>query len=234
VNYGGPQPVPPRRSSAAVGWIGLGVVVAVVAVIGVMAFGSRSEEDSATSSGPPSAPATSPSRQPDPLAPSRRAFPNLLPQGANPFGNAAYQDASCMSRKPADGLRLKDEPLQSSRWVTAWECSRDVADTHHMNYTILAYDSPAAAQAVVAALPPNTATPGRKSGAAQTAHLWIVPDPPGPLAQFYHTAKLVVSFESDPARSSYLLYVSDHGATGAPQTPSVQDAVTAWWAAAPL
>jgi serine/threonine-protein kinase len=237
-SYGGPQQVPPRRSSGTVGWAVLGVVVAVVAVvavIGVMAFGSGSEEESATSSGPSSAPATSPA-PPDPLAPSRRAFPNLLPQGANPFGNAAYQDASCMSRKAADGLRLKDEPLQSSRWVTAWECSRDVSDTNHMNYTILAYDSPAAAQAVVAALPPNTATPGRKSAAAQTAHLWTVPDPPGPLAPFYHTAKLVVSFESDPARSNYLLYVSDHGTSGAPQTapPSVQDAVTAWWAAAPL
>ncbi|MFQ6327887.1 protein kinase domain-containing protein [Nocardia sp. CWNU-33] len=238
-NYGGAQPMPPSRSTGAIGWLVLGVVVAVVAVVaflGVMAFDSDPGEDSAASPAPSTTVSTPTALPADPLAPSRRAFPSLLPQGTGAFGDAEFQDAECMARKPADGVRLKDELLQTSRWVVAWECSRDVADSNHMNYTILGYESAAAAQAVVAALPPNTATPSRKNGAGQAAHLWIVPDPTGPLAQFYHTAKLVVSFESDPARSNYLLYMSYHGTSGDPQTapPSAQDAVLTWWAAAPL
>jgi serine/threonine-protein kinase len=63
-----------------------------------------------------------------------------------------------------------------------------------------------------------------------------VADPNGPLQPFYQTAKLVVSFESDPAHANYLVYVSNHGTSGAPETapPSAQDALTAWWASAPL
>ncbi|MEV6427419.1 protein kinase [Nocardia sp. NPDC051463] len=238
-NYVGPLPMPPSRSTGAIGWLVLGVVVVVVAVVaflGVMAFDSDSGEDSAASPAP-SVPVSTPAALPaDPLAPSRRAFPNLLPQGTGAFGDAELQDAECLARKPADGVRLKDELLQASRWVVAWECSRGIADSNHMNYTILGYESAGAAQAVVAALPPNNAMPSRKDGAGQTAHLWIVPDPPGPLAQFYHTAKLVVGFESDPARANYLLYTSYHGTSGDPRTapPSAQEAVLTWWAAAPL
>ncbi|WP_228002996.1 serine/threonine-protein kinase [Nocardia australiensis] len=238
-NFGGPHSMPSRGSSGATMWIVLGVVAVVVvllAVIALVALGWRSGEDADVSSGV-TAPLTAPSTPPaDPLAVSRRAFPNLLPQGTGPFGDTAYQDAECVSTKPANGLRVKDEPLQSSRWVAAWECSRDVSDTKHMNYTILAYDSPATARAVVVALPSNTATPGRKKDATQNAHLWTVPDPPGSLTQDYETAKLLVSFESDPARSSYLLYVSYHGTSGDPRNapPSARDAVSAWWSAAPL
>ncbi|MFQ6395002.1 protein kinase domain-containing protein [Nocardia sp. KC 131] len=244
-NYGGsqPLPVPTKRSSAAIGLIVLGVVIVVVAVVafmGVMAFDSGPDEDSAASPVPattvPPPPPTAAAAASDPLAQSRRAFPNLVPQGAGPFGDAEFQDAECMARKPAEGVRLKDELLQSSRWLLAWECTRDISDSNHMNYMILGYESSAAAQSVVAALPANIATPVRKSGAVQTVHQWFVPDPPGPMAEFYHTARMVVSFESDPVRSNYLLYVSNHGTSGAPQTapPSAQDAVANWWAAAPL
>jgi serine/threonine-protein kinase len=238
-NYGGPQPVPAKRSSAAIGLIVLGVVVVVVAVVafmGLMAFDSGPDEDSAASPAPATTVPTPTAQASDPLAQSRRAFPNLVPQGTGSFGDAGFQDAECMARKPAEGVRLKDELLQSSHWVVAWECTRDISDSNHMNYMILGYESSVVAQSVVAALPANIATPVRKSGAVQTVHQWIVPDPPGSMAQFYHTAKMVVSFESDPVRSNYLLYVSNHGTSGDPRTapPSAQDAVANWWAAVPL
>ncbi|MGY4103339.1 protein kinase domain-containing protein [Nocardia sp. R16R-3T] len=226
-----------RSTAVLVGWIAVGIVVAVIAVMGtfvIVGWDSAGQPDSAV---PPPVTSTAAAAPSDALAKSRRLFPNLVPQGKEDFGEA-YQDARCMASKAGEPLRIEDELLKSSPWITAWECHRETQASTQMSYTILEYPSVADARAVVQALPANVATAGKKSGIPVNTHRWVVEDPPGPLQPFYHTAKLVVSFESDPARSNFLVYVSNHGTAGGvqtvPPTASAQDALTAWWDAAPL
>ncbi|WP_433525526.1 protein kinase domain-containing protein [Nocardia pseudovaccinii] len=238
-NAVGPQPTPDHGRSTAVlaGWIAVGIVVAVIAVMGTLVVVGWESEGPPDAAVPPPVTATTAAAPSDVLAKSRRLFPNLVPQGKDDFGEA-YQDARCMASEAGEPLGIEDEPLKSSPWVTAWECHRETQATTQMSYTILEYASAADARAVVQALPANVATAGRKSGIPVNTHRWVVEDPPGPLQPFYHTAKLVVSFESDPVRSNFLVYVSNHGTAGGvqtvPPTPTAQDALTAWWDAAPL
>ncbi|WP_433732829.1 protein kinase domain-containing protein [Nocardia sp. CA-129566] len=238
-NGGGPHPMPEHNRGTAVmlGWMACAIVVAVIAVIGTfVAVGWRSDEPN-NAAVPPPATTTATAAALDAMAKSRKLFPNLVPQGKDNHGEA-YQDARCFAAKPGDQLRLQDEPLKSSPWVGAWECHRETQSTTQMSYTILEYASAAEARAVVQALPANIATAEKKDGVPVNTHRWTVEDPPGPLQPYYHTAKLVVSFESDPARSNFLVYVSNYGTSGVaptiPPTTSAQDALIAWWAAAPL
>ncbi|WP_433759727.1 protein kinase domain-containing protein [Nocardia sp. CA-135398] len=238
-NAVGPQPTPDhgRNTAVLVGWIAVGIVVAVVAALGTLVVVGWESEGPPDAAVPPPATATTAAAPSDPLAKSRRLFPNLVPQGKEDFGEA-YQDARCMASESGEPLGIEDETLKSSPWITAWECHRETQTTTQMSYTILEYASAADARAVVQALPANVATAGKKSGIPVNTHRWTVEDPPGPLQPFYHTAKLVVSFESDPARANFLVYVSNHGTAGGvqtvPPTPTAQDALTAWWDAAPL
>ncbi|MEV5836178.1 protein kinase [Nocardia sp. NPDC052112] len=234
-----PQPTPDRGRSTAVliGWIAVGIVAAVIAVMGTLVVVGWDSEGPPDSAVPPPVTSTAVAAPSDALAKSRRLFPNLVPQGKEDFGEA-YQDARCMASEAGEALGVEDEPLKFSPWITAWECHRETQTTAQMSYTILEYPSAADARAVVQALPANIATAAKKSGIPVNTHRWVVEDPPGPLQPFYHTAKLVVSFESDPARSNFLVYVSNHGTAGGvqtvPPTPTAQDALTAWWDAAPL
>ncbi|MFI6774052.1 protein kinase [Nocardia sp. NPDC050412] len=238
-NAVGAQPAPDHRRSTAVlvGWIAVGIVVAVIAVMGTLVVVGWESEGPPDAAVPPPGTSTTAAAASDALAKSRRLFPNLVPQGKEDFGEA-YQDARCMASAAGEPLGIEDEPLKSSPWITAWECHRETQTTAQMSYTILEYASAADARAVVQALPANVATAGKKSGIPVNTHRWTVEDPPGPLQPFYHTAKLVVSFESDPARANFLVYVSNHGTAGGvqtvPPTPTAQDALTAWWDAAPL
>ncbi|MFI7666632.1 protein kinase [Nocardia sp. NPDC049526] len=238
-NAVGSQPTPDHGRSTAVlvGWIVVGIVVAVIAVMGTLVVVGWESEGPPDAAVPPPVTATTAAASSDALAKSRRLFPNLVPQGKDDFGEA-YQDARCMASEAGEPLGIEDEPLKSSPWVTAWECHRETQATTQMSYTILEYASAADARAVVQALPANVATAGKKSGIPVNTHRWVVEDPPGPLQPFYHTAKLVVSFESDPVRSNFLVYVGNHGTAGGvqtvPPTPTAQDALTAWWDAAPL
>ncbi|MEV2219447.1 protein kinase [Nocardia vinacea] len=238
-NAGGPQPTPDHGRSTAVlvGWIVVGIVVAVIAVMGTLVVVGWESEGPPDAAVPPPVASTTAAAPSDALAKSRRLFPNLVPQGKDDFGEA-YQDARCMASEAGEPLGIEDEPLKSSPWITAWECHRETQATTQMSYTILEYASAADARAVVQALPANVATAGKKSGIPVNTHRWVVEDPPGPLQPFYHTAKLVVSFESDPVRSNFLVYVSNHGTAGGvqtvPPTPTAQEALTAWWDAAPL
>ncbi|MEV0293094.1 protein kinase [Nocardia sp. NPDC050710] len=237
-NHGAPAPRPSRGYSGLIAVLVVGLTVMVVVAVGLIAvlvIDSEPSADTAASPATSMPPAASPVPDADSLAASRRAFPNLLPQDSGLWGEG-YQDSECTARRPADGIRLKDEPLRSSSWVVAWECEREVNDADHMSYTILGYESPAAARAVVARLPLSTATQGHKAGAPHTQHTWIVADPLGPLQPYYYTAKMVVSFENDPTRANYLLYVSHAGTSKHPQAaqPSADVRLADWWSLAPL
>ncbi len=224
-------------TGALIGVLAVAVAAVVVAVVALLAVVMGGEESSDTAASPAtSGPrAVTPSGAADPLTASTRAFPRLLPPGGVDAGEG-YQDAECTAYEPDDGFVPRDEPMRSSSWTIAWQCDRVIDDQSYMSYTILGYRSPAAARATVAALPSHTETPGLKSGSRHTRHGWIVPDPPGPLQPYFYTAKMVISFEDDPARADYLLYISHRGTSKSPQSlqPSADVDIAEWWSAAPL
>ncbi|MEV0341337.1 protein kinase [Nocardia sp. NPDC050713] len=235
----GPQPVPPRRSLAGLfGALALGSVVVVALAVGlVVVLASRSDSGGDTAAAPATAlpKAASPAPAPDPLAASRRAFPTLLPQEPGTIGEG-YEDATCYAEKRGDRLNIDEEALTSSPWILAWECRRDVDNPFGMSYTVLEYQSAAAARSVVDTLPTNAATPGRKSGVPFTRHLWIRADPPGPVPSHYYTAKLVVSFPGETTHANYLVYASHRGPARDAQAPlpPAEDELADWWTTAPL
>ncbi|MCP2287347.1 serine/threonine-protein kinase [Nocardia amikacinitolerans] len=235
-NPGGPQP---RRGLAGLfGALALGLVVVVALAVGVViVVASRSDSGGGTAAAPATVPpkAASPAPAPDPLAASRRAFPTLLPQETGTIGEG-YEDATCYAEKRGDRLNIDEEVLTSSPWILAWECRRDVDNPFGMSYTVLEYQSAAAARSVVDALPINAATPGRKSGVPFTQHLWIRADPPGPVPSHYYTAKLVVSFSGETAHANYLVYASHRGPARDERAPvpPAEDELADWWTTAPL
>ncbi|MEV6275678.1 hypothetical protein [Nocardia sp. NPDC051832] len=233
-NYGAPPPMPgpPRGSNPAV-WIVVGVVAVVAVAAALFMVVGGSSGSGADTAAPESALPTSPEPPADPLTTSRAAFPGLVPQGSGEFGDA-YGSGTCFAYEPSDVYRLKFEQLKSSPWQRMWECNGGGDDNY--GYSILFFDSPSAAAAAVAALPQHELSAGHKAGARQTHHSWIEPDPPGPLQPYYYTANLVVSFESDPLRDTYLIYTSHHGTSRDPQSapPPADEKLADWWAQAPL
>ncbi len=231
--------MPPRRALAGVfGVLALGLVVVVALAVGaVVVLQSRSDSGQETAAAPATAPpkAASPAPAPDPLAASRRAFPTLLPQEEGSIGEG-YEDATCYAEKRGDRLNIDEEALTSSPWILAWECRRDIDNPFGMSYTVLEYQSAAAARSVVEKLPANAATPGRKSGVPFTQHLWIRADPPGPVPSYYYTARLVVGFPSETTHANYLVYASHRGPARNPQVPlpPAEDELAKWWTTAPL
>lgn len=215
--------------------LGLVTVVALTVAV-VVVFVSRSDAGETAAAPATALPkAASPAPATDPLATSRRAFPTLLPQQAGDIGEA-YEEATCYAERRGDRLNIDEESLTSSPWVLAWECRRDVDNPFGMSYTVLEYQSAAAARSVIETLPANAATPGRKSGVPFTQHLWIRADPPGPVPSHYYTAKLVVGFPSDTNHANYLVYASYRGPARAPQSPlrPAEEELAEWWTTAPL
>ncbi|MGV9613510.1 protein kinase domain-containing protein [Nocardia xishanensis] len=237
-NPPGAQPTPPRRHlTGLIGVLALGLVTVVALTVAVVVVLVSRSDAGETAAAPATAlpKAASPAPAPDPLAASRRAFPTLLPQQAGDIGEA-YEEATCYAERRGDRLNIDEETLTSSPWVLAWECRRDVDNPFGMSYTVLEYQSAAAARSVIETLPANAATPGRKSGVPFTQHLWIRADPPGPVPSHYYTAKLVVGFPSDTSHANYLVYASYRGPARNPQSPlrPAEDELAEWWTTAPL
>ncbi|WP_054814478.1 serine/threonine-protein kinase [Nocardia arizonensis] len=239
--YGGGTERRARGTGMLIALLAVGVVAMIVVAVGVLAvvvIGDESSSDTAaaspssTSAGPRSA---VPTGAPDRLTASKRAFPRLLPQEPGMRGDG-YQDAACTAFRPSDLYQPQEAALRSSRWTIAWECVRVSSDSSRLNYTILGYDSPGNAQDAVAALPAGTETAGVKAGVPYTRRMWVVQDPPGPLQPYFYTSKMVVSFDDDPSRAEYLVYVSHLGTSRNPQSaqPSADAEVADWWSRAPL
>ncbi|MFD4354089.1 hypothetical protein ACFWPX_16150 [Nocardia sp. NPDC058518] len=226
----------------------------VVIVVSVFAIGGGEDSGREAAPGSPSsasatsaAPTTTSSY--DLLDKSGRAFPTLLPQSANGprKSGAAYQNAECTAKKRSDYNSLKIEPMASSPWVLLWDCKKDLKSAENpmlaQDYVILGYGSAADAQAVISSLPPHSTEAGSKDGEAFISHDWTVPGEtaPGGIVP-YHTVNKVVSFDNDPDRSNYLLFISVWGTTGdrlpsgvvTTAPPYAQDTVRGWWDAATL
>ncbi len=225
------------------GWLAV-VVVALLVLVGILFVVLRTDGDegSSTTQGravapPPlqATPTQSATAEADPLAVSRRAFPRLVPAGRDEDGTG-YLGTSCALVTPdEDRVRFEEIALGAGTWTRAWRCDRDTFDPESLSYVVLQFPAPAAARAVIDALPAHTRTVERKDGAPVTLHRWLRPDPAGPFTEPKATARLMVSFGDDPQRAAFLISVANHGeASGTGPTPSAQAVVDDWWEEAPL
>ncbi|WP_454195962.1 protein kinase domain-containing protein [Nocardia sp. Marseille-Q1738] len=134
-----------------------------------------------------------------------KAFPNLLPQGVetkyNVGSGPGYRDKTCFlnTAEPGDKVSAADGVPDFPNWATAWNCWG--TPINEPDYVLIAFKSPQDAQAAVRDLPSNTAATERNSGKSYSTYRWQsgsgLPD-----------GFLVVDFQDDPARSSYLLFAT--------------------------
>jgi serine/threonine-protein kinase len=239
-----PQPVSKAPSNALL-WGVLGVVaLVVVAVIGFLVLpGGASPKAAGPHAGSPMPASASGgstptgTRRSDPVTEAQQSFPTLLPQGESEDGDAYQGRVSCQrSRAGQPGKVLqsdsptsvtrRSDPLASASWVGAWECtSRQTS----LSYAIAVFDSPAAAQAALAAAPTTRTTTGTKDGAPFSVRSWVVPQ-----NMQAETAEMLVSFESDPARANTLLYAYDTGPVEMMADIPAHELLAKWWDQTPL
>ncbi|WP_084525271.1 serine/threonine-protein kinase [Nocardia vaccinii] len=238
-----PQPVS-RRTSNLLMWGVLGAVALLIVVgVGFLVLSSGSHPGAAA--GPKAtAPATASgtatptvTRRFDAVTAVQQTFPTLLPQGDSNTGDAYQGRVSCQRSQPGQPGKVlqsdpvtsvirRSNPLGSANWIGAWECtSRQTS----LSYAIAVFDSPAAAQAALAAAPMTRTSTGTKGDAAFTARNWIVPED-----MQTETAEMLVSFEADPARANTLLYAFDTGPVEMMADTPAHEVLARWWDQTPL
>ncbi|WP_347567330.1 protein kinase [Nocardia sp. AG03] len=241
----GPWVGPPRRQvkprlSAVhrLGWLTLAMLVlallALVIALVVVVLPDDEDEAAASSGGsmPSSSVADDQEFDAGALAPSRRTFPTLVPQGAVTEG-PGYRGARCVAVRDVSELAWKEPALQWNPITAGWQCERADNAAGAVSYLVLEYASPALARSVVGALPGAARYEGDKDGVPFQLRRWVVADPASSRVQ---TAHQVLSFPDDEDRANYLVAVSRRGSSGrdgAPR-PSAQDEVIAWWEDVPL
>lgn len=134
-----------------------------------------------------------------------KAFPNLLPQDVDTkynFGSGpGYRDKTCFldTAEPGRKVSSADGVPDFPNWETAWNCWG--TPINEPDYVLIAFRSPQDAQAAVRDLPSNTRATERNNGKSYSTYRWQsgsgLPD-----------GFLVVDFQDDPARSSYLLFAT--------------------------
>ncbi|MGY5282538.1 hypothetical protein ACXGSC_31740, partial [Nocardia gipuzkoensis] len=199
--------------------VGIGVVVAKV---GFSDSASPLDLGTKTPAGPSGA---------DKLA---TAFPELLPQGVDTkYGigsGPGYRGKTCFlsTAKPGGKVSSANGVPDFAKWATAWNCwGTPIAEP---DYVLIGFTSPEDARAAVRDLPSNTAATERNSGKSYSTYRWQEASGGSP------DGYLVVDFDDDPARSSYLLFAT---VTLTDSNPSSGFGITtpkfkAWFADLPL
>lgn len=241
-----------RRSSNALLWAVLGVVAVLVLVVagffmlsggsphrstgvnpGLRQTGPATDTARPTGAAPPSA-TSAPGQQPDPVAAMQQHFPTLLPQGDSGSGDAYQGRVACersTQGRPGKVLQTGDQirrsdPLARANWLGAWECtSRQTS----LGYAIVVFDTAENARAALAAVPPNTTASGTKGDTTYTQHSWTDSDDPRT-----DTAEMAVSFDSDPARATAVLYAYDSAAAAQGSDTPPREVLAQWWDKTPL
>ncbi|WP_083889559.1 serine/threonine-protein kinase [Nocardia pneumoniae] len=135
-----------------------------------------------------------------------KAFPNLLPQGVDTKYNVGsgpgYRDKTCFLKSADSGGKVSSAEgvPDFPKWATAWNCWG--TPINEPDYVLVAFRSPQDAQAAVRDLPSNTAATERNNGKSYSTYRWQTSDSGLP------DGFLVVDFQDDPARSSYLLFAT--------------------------
>lgn len=238
-----------KRSSNALLWGVLGVVVLLILIVAGFVLLSGGSPDRTETPNPGGRPVvsgtakptdvasatsgTAPGRAPDPLAAITQAFPTLLPQGDSDSGDAYQGRVACQrsgqgapGRVLQTGQSRRSDPLGRANWLGAWECtSRRTA----LGYAIVVFDTAENARAALAAVPPNTTAPGTKGDVAYTERSWTASAGDGT-----EVAEMVVSFDSDPARQTAVLYAYDNGAAELNSDSPAHEVLAQWWDKTPL
>ncbi|WP_240679449.1 MULTISPECIES: serine/threonine-protein kinase [Nocardia] len=163
-----------------------------------------------------------------------KAFPELLPQGVDTkYGvgsGPGYRGKTCFlgTAKPGSKVSSGNGVPDFPNWATAWNCWGTPID--EPDYVLIGFKSPQDARAAVQDLPSNTAATERNGGTAYSTYRWQ--EKSGGLPDGF----LVVDFDDDPARSSYLLFAT---VTLTDSMPSSGFGITAakfktWFAELPL
>jgi eukaryotic-like serine/threonine-protein kinase len=239
-----------RRSPNALLWAVLGVVVVLVVVVagffmlsggpyrstgvnpGLRQTGPTTGTARPTGAAPPSA--TSAPGQQDPVTAISRYFPTLLPQGDSSSGDAYQGRVACERSTPGQpgkvlqtgGQSRRSDPLAQANRLGAWECtSRQTS----LGYAIVVFDTAANAQAALAAVPPNTTASGSKGDSSYSQRSWAESDD-----EHAEIAEMVVSFDSDPARATAVLYAYDSGSAVPGSDTPPHEVLAQWWDKTPL
>ncbi|MFI9509863.1 serine/threonine-protein kinase [Nocardia sp. NPDC052566] len=205
--YGTP---PPRRQGSNTGLIvGICAAVLVVIVVAVVIIANVSGSESpattasSTSSGKSSgAPAAAGSpTEPQALG---KAFPQVVPQVEIKYNSGygdGYHNKKCFfsTNKGGDKLSGSSDVPDFKNWASGWNCWG--TPTSEPDFLAIAFKSPADAQAAVRSLPANTKTTETKGGKSVSAYRWQDTSNATFPEAFY-----VVSFENDPAKSSFLFF----------------------------
>ncbi|WP_280341798.1 serine/threonine-protein kinase [Nocardia abscessus] len=162
------------------------------------------------------------------------AFPELLPQGVDTkYGigsGPGYRGKTCFlsTAKPGGKVSSANGVPDFPNWATAWNCwGTPIAEP---DYVLIGFNSPQDARAAVQDLPSNTSATERNSGKSYSTYRWQETGGGSP------DGYLVVDFDDDPARSSYLLFAT---VTLTDSNPSSGFGITtpkfkAWFADLPL
>ncbi|MEU2030195.1 serine/threonine-protein kinase [Nocardia amamiensis] len=199
-----PPGYPPERRSHT-GLIVMVVLIVVALLGGVGIVAAKVGFSNSDSASPLDLGTKTPTGPADPgtLA---KAFPNLLPQGVetkyNVGSGPGYRDKTCFlnTAEPGDKVSAADGVPDFPNWATAWNCWG--TPINEPDYVLVAFKSPQDAQAAVRDLPSNTAATERNNGKSYSTYRWQTSG--GGLPDGF----LVVEFEDDPARSSYLLFAT--------------------------
>ncbi|MBF6296829.1 protein kinase [Nocardia amamiensis] len=199
-----PPGYPPERRSHT-GLIVMVVLIVVALLGGVGIVAAKVGFSNSDSASPLDLGTKTPTGPADPgmLA---KAFPNLLPQGVDTKYNVGsgpgYRDKTCFlnTAEPGDKVSAADGVPDFPNWATAWNCWG--TPINEPDYVLVAFKSPQDAQAAVRDLPSNTAATERNNGKSYSTYRWQTSG--GGLPDGF----LVVEFEDDPARSSYLLFAT--------------------------
>ncbi|WP_067470939.1 serine/threonine-protein kinase [Nocardia amamiensis] len=198
-----PPGYPPERRSHT-GLIVLVVLVVVALLGGIGIVAAKVGFSNSDSASPLDLGTKTPTGPADPgtLA---KAFPNLLPQGVDTKYNVGsgpgYRGKTCFlnSAEPGDKVSAANGVPDFPKWATAWNCWG--TPINEPDYVLVAFKSPQDAQAAVRDLPSNTSATERNNGKSYSTYRWQsgsgLPD-----------GFLVVDFDDDPARSSYLLFAT--------------------------
>ncbi|WP_405166088.1 serine/threonine protein kinase [Nocardia sp. NBC_01499] len=229
-NPGPGYPPPPARRSNT----GLIVVIILIVVVVLVAAGIAIAKFGKSDSSPldfGKAPAAGTAADPTTVA---KAFPNVLPQGVDTkfgFGSGkGYHDKTCFfdTAKSSDKISTDSDVPAFRKWETGWNCWG--VPINEPDFIAVAFKTPDAAKAAVRDLPSNTKATERNGGKSYTTYRWQQS------ASSFPDGFLVVSFESDPARSSYLFFAKVTLTDSQPDSGLglTQSKFKAWFADLPL
>ncbi|MGQ4596714.1 protein kinase domain-containing protein [Nocardia sp. R6R-6] len=201
VGYSPHQPPryrPERRSHSGLIVTILLVVIAVVIGIGIVA----AKVGLSNSASPLDLGTKAPAAATD----AATAFPNLLPRGVDTkYGigsGPGYRDKYCFFKTARPSVKVSSAPgvPDFPNWSTVWDCWG--SPINEPDYIVIAFQSPRDAQAALRDLPSNTAATERNHGKSYSTHRWQSS------SSGFPAGFLVVDFQNDPARSSYLLFAT--------------------------